>query len=130
MPVTIKLTDRAQYDLQDIEAYSLRRWGRKTANRYLEDIQTALSLLQDNPDLLCIKSDISKGFKFYRVREHFLICVELKNYLLVLTIKHGQMDLPDRIGELEPLLFQEAGLLHERLLATEKNVINCPPKNK
>lgn len=120
MPVTVKLTHRAHYDLQDIEEYSLQRWGRKTADRYLEDIQTALLLLQDTPALLRHKSDISTRLKFYRVREYFLICVEPKDFLLVLTIKHGQMDLPNRIGELEPVLLQEADLLHERLLATER----------
>lgn len=120
MPVTIKLTDRAHYDLQEIEAYSLQRWGRKTANRYLEDIQTALSLLQETPDLLRHKSDISTHVKFYRVREHFLVCTKLNDVLLVLTIKHGQMDLPHCIGELEPTLLHEAALLHERLVAAEK----------
>jgi toxin ParE1/3/4 len=118
--VTLKLTDRAHYDLQDIEEYSIQRWGKKTASRYLEDIQTALSLLQEKPDLLRQKSQVSPHFKFYRVREHFLICVELKDFLLVLTIKHGQMDLPSLIAELEPTLGKEADLLHQRLLAAEK----------
>ena len=120
MPGTVKLTERAHYDLQEIEAYSVQRWGRKTAARYLEDIQTALSLLQENPDLLRYQSDISTQFTFYRVREHFLVCTKLKDVLLVLTIKHGQMDLPHRIGELEPTLVQEADLLYQRLVAAEK----------
>jgi plasmid stabilization system protein ParE len=118
--VTVKLTDRAHYDLQEIEGYSLQRWGRKVTDRYLEDIQTALSLLQENPALLRDKSAISTHLKFYRVREHFLVCIRLKGVLLVLTIKHGQMDLSSRIGELEPTLVQEANLLHQRLVAAEK----------
>ncbi len=128
MPVTLKLTDRAHYDLQEIEDYSFQRWGRKTANRYLEDIQTALSLLQENPELLRHKSDISTHFKFYRVREHFLVCAKLKDMLLVLTIKHGEMDLPHRIEELEPTLLQEAELLYQRLLSAEKKRQKSPPK--
>jgi len=118
--VIIKLTDRAHYDLQKIKDYSVQQWGRKTANRYIEDIQTALSLLQESPDLLRHKSDISTQFKFYRVREHFLVCTKLKDVLYVLTIKHGQMDLPTRLRELEPTLVQEADLLHQRLVAAEK----------
>jgi len=128
VPVTLKLTDRAHYDLQEIEDYSFQRWGRKTANRYLEDIQTALSLLQENPELLRHKSDISTHFKFYRVREHFLVCAKLKDMLLVLTIKHGEMDLPHRIEELEPTLLQEAELLYQRLLSAEKTRQKSPPK--
>jgi len=126
MPVTIHLTDRAHFDLQDIEDYSLQRWGQNTANRYLEDIQTALLLLQENPDLLRTKFDISPHFKFYRVREHFLVCTNLKNILLVLTIKHGQMDLPNQILELESTLRQEAALLHQRLLAAQKTRTKSP----
>jgi len=128
VPVTIKLTERAHYDLQEIEEYSLQRWGRKTANRYLEDIQTALSLLQENPDLLRHKSDISTHFKFYRVGEHFLVCTKPKDVLLVLTIKHGQMDLPNRVLELEPTLLQEADLLHQRLVVAEKRRHKSSPK--
>lgn len=130
MPTIIKLTDRAHYDLQEVEEYSIKRWGKKTANRYLEDIQTALSLLQEKPNLLQQKPHASKTFKFYRVREHFLVCVELKDFLLVLTIKHGQMDLPSRIVELEPTLIKEADLLYQRLLATERKPKKSRTKSK
>jgi plasmid stabilization system protein ParE len=116
----LKLTDRAHYDLQEIERYSIQTWGKKVSDRYLENIQTALSLLQEKPELLRQKPQVSNHFKFYSVREHFLICVELKEFLLVLTIKHGQMDLPTRITELEATLVQEADLLHQRLLTTKK----------
>jgi toxin ParE1/3/4 len=118
--VIIKLTDRAHYDFQKIEDYFLQKWRRETADRYLEDIQIALSLLQESPDLLRHKSDISTQFKFYRVREHFLVCTKLKDVLFILTIKHGKMDLPTRLGELEPTLVQEADLLHKRLVTAEK----------
>jgi plasmid stabilization system protein ParE len=93
------------------------------ANRYLEDIQTALSLLQDNPELLRDNPEISTSFKCYRVREHFLVCSKLKDVILVLTISHGQMDLPSRLTKLEPTLAQEAALLHQRLVATSKKRI-------
>jgi len=121
--------DRAHYDLQEITDYSLKKWGKKAASRYLEDIQTALSLLQENQDLLRNKSDISPHFEFYRVREHFLVCTKLKNVLLVLTIKHGQMDLPNQLLELEPTLLQEIHLLHQRLMDTEKKRPS-PPRKK
>ncbi len=120
MLVAVTLTNKAHHDLQEIEEYSVQRWGRKAADRYLEDIETALTLLQENPNLLRRKSDISPHFKFYRVREHFLVCTTLKDVLVVLTIKHGQIDLPNRIGTLEPTLVQEATLLHQRLVAAEK----------
>ncbi len=118
--MVLKITDRAHDDLQEIENYSLAQWGRKTANRYMENIQTALSLLQEHPTLFRHKSDISKHLKFYRVREHYLIGIELQEVLIVLTITHGEMDLPNRVFELEPTLRKEAELLHQRLVSVKK----------
>ena len=102
-----------------LKTLPFKKWGRETADRYLEDIPPPLSLLQESPDLLRHKSDISTQFKFYRVREHFLVCTKLKDFVFVLTIKHGEMDLPSRLGELEPTLVQEADLLHKRLVTAE-----------
>lgn len=48
--------------------------------------------------------------------------------ITILTIKHGQMDLPNRILELEPALLQEADLLHQRLEAAEKKRNRSHPK--
>jgi plasmid stabilization system protein ParE len=118
--IKIRLTDRAHFDLQEIKRFSIHTWGKKIAERYIEDIQTALSLLQEKPELLRQNPQIFSHFKLYRAREHFLVCVELKDFLLVLTIKHGQMDLPNRLAELETTLIEEADILHQRLLATKR----------
>ena len=42
--------------------------------------------------------------KFYRVERHFVICSVVEEKVYVLTVKHAAMDLPERIGELEPRL--------------------------
>jgi hypothetical protein len=70
--------------------------------------------------LLRDKPQISAHFKFYRVRQHFLICVLIRRRIYVLTIKHASMDLPHRVGELEPQLLLEARLLHGAFLASKQ----------
>jgi toxin ParE1/3/4 len=86
----------------------------------LDAIEDGLNRLRQDPLLLRAKRDISPHFQFYRVREHFLVCFQIRDNIYVLTVKHGSMDLPSRIAELEPALRREAALLHKRFMEGDK----------
>ena len=109
----VGLSRRALLDIQDIEDYSGDRWGEDVAAEYIQSIEDALNLIRMNPRLLRPKPNTSKLLCFYRVRQHFLVCAVFKNSIFVLTVKHGAMDLPARIAELEPQLMEEAKLLYQ-----------------
>lgn len=114
--IKVELTHRAMLDLIEINEYSIQRFGQKIAEKYLDDIEAALLLIREQPKLLISKKDASKFFQFYPVRKHHLICTRVKDIVIVLTIKHCQMDLLERLNELEPSLQLEAELLHKKLL--------------
>ena len=111
----IKLTDRAFDDLDEIEQYSITQFGHQIANKYIADIEQGLHLLQENSQLLQSVEGFSSRLKYYRIRNHFLICTEIKDILFVLTIKHVQMDVINRIAKLEPTLLLEVEVLLKRL---------------
>lgn len=113
----IHLTDRAHADLEAIYNYSLENFSSREAEKYLDDIEAALSLLQEHPGLLNGREQFSKYFLFYRVRQHYLVCSQLENLIFVLTIKHVNMDIPVRLSELEPSLFKEAEIFYQKLRA-------------
>ncbi len=81
----------------------------------MESIEQGLNRLREKPDLLRSKEGISPHFSLYRVREHFLVCSATRGRVYVLTTKHGSMDLPSRLAELEPQLLSEAKLLHQAM---------------
>ncbi|MGK0186386.1 MAG: toxin ParE1/3/4 [Verrucomicrobiales bacterium] len=110
----------AAYDLEEIENYSIERWGEQVAARYMGSIELALRRLRDNPSLLKESARISDDLRLYRVEKHFLVCALVEESVYVLTVKHGAMDLPERIGELEPVLRQEAEILHQAFLDSRK----------
>jgi plasmid stabilization system protein ParE len=83
---------------------------------YLKSIEAALNLLREDPSLLKAKPEFSPSLSFYRVRQHFLVCATFEEQIFVLTVKHGAMDLPNRIAEIEPQLHREAMLLHAAYL--------------
>lgn len=109
------LTDRTLSDLRDIERYSIENWGRKTADKYLADIELAFQRVSENPTLLREQADLPAALRFYRVNKHWLVCDVRPDVIIVLTVIHGSMDLPHRLAELQPTLPTEAELLQAKL---------------
>ena len=116
----LALSRTAAYDLDDIRIYSEENWGDEAAGRYMGSLEAALQRLKEHPDLLRDIPQFSGHLKFYRVERHFLVCSLVGENIYVLTVKHGAMNLPETIGELEPQLAREAEILHEEFLASRK----------
>ena len=111
----VQLSRRALRDLRQIEQFSVREWGRKTADKYLDDIAAALDRLSENPEILRREPDFAPGLYFYRIRKHFLVCDYQDQLVIVLTLIHTSMDLPARLHELEPRLALESQMLRSKL---------------
>lgn len=111
----VELTHRALEDVRAIERFSSKKWGRKVADRYLDEISHALDRIQENPGILRLEPDFSNTIYFYRVRSHYLACDLQDHLVIVLTVLHTSMDLPARLQELEPQLIAEAQFLHDRI---------------
>ncbi|MFV2068338.1 MAG: type II toxin-antitoxin system RelE/ParE family toxin [Pirellulales bacterium] len=114
------LTERAIADLLAVESYSLEQRGKRTATRYLADIESCLQLIQENPGLLTAFEGLPEPLQFYSVRKHLLICDVRPKSVVVLAVIHGSMDIPNRLAELVPTLSAEVVMLHEKLRAFRK----------
>jgi plasmid stabilization system protein ParE len=115
------LTDRALEDIAEIEEYSITTWGKKVADKYLDDIEAGLKLLQANVGLLQDFEEFLGKLKYYRVKNHFLVCTEADNTLVVLTVKHVQMDIISLLSKLESTLVLEVDLLFQQLEDSKKS---------
>lgn len=116
----IKLSRRATLDLAEIADYSHSRWGQRVADEYLDSFDSALEMLAAHADLLRDIPDLSGALKWYRVHQHYLICMVIEPVIYVVTIKHGSMDIPNRLLELEPTLQREVEVMHTALLGCLK----------
>jgi len=107
----VHLSRRALFDVEDIDLYSIEKWGERVAARYLADLRAGAARLGESPELLQEHPETSLRLRFYRVREHVLICDMIGERIFVLAVRHAVMDLPRRIAELEPQLIHEAEFL-------------------
>ena len=108
------MTTVALRDIKEIEVYSIENWGRKTANKYISEFDVALSLIEQDLGLLRPIVEFSSTLKFYRVRSHYLVCDILEETIFILTVVHGNMDIMQRLNELEPTLKYEVELLRNK----------------
>jgi toxin ParE1/3/4 len=111
----LHLTQRALRDIEEIEAYSIAEWGRRTASKYIADIEAGLSRVQEQPDLLRPEEDFHPDLRFYRVNKHLLVCDVQPRAIIVLTVIHTSRDIPARLSEMEPTLAAEVELLRRKL---------------
>jgi toxin ParE1/3/4 len=111
----VHLTRRALTDIDEIHGYSVERWGGEVAERYLDDVDSALRRLAQFPSLLQERPDDSLRLGFYPVGHHVLLCDVIGGEIYVLALRHASMDLPRRLVELEPQLVYEAQLLRDRI---------------
>lgn len=109
------LTQRAERDLIAIEDYSLETWGPKVAAEYMQKFQAAFDLLAASPQLVRGREEFVDWLRFYRVERHWVVCAVLSDDIYVLAVRHGAMDLPRRLTELEPQLLDEAEIMHRRI---------------
>ena len=117
---SLLLTERALRDIVEIERYSNAEWGKRTAAKYISDIEAALSMIQENPALLRAEEDLHQDLRFYRVNKHLLVCDIQHGAVFLLTVIHASRDVPSRLAEMQPSLSLEIELLHQKLANRQK----------
>ena len=109
------LSRRALLHIDEIDEYSIDRWGERVAERYLADMFAAIRRLEESPNLLQARPGHSVRLQFYCVREHTLVCDVLGDDIYVLAVWHGSTDFTGRLEKLEPQLISEAELMARRI---------------
>jgi toxin ParE1/3/4 len=116
-PTKLLLTQRALRDVQSIFDFSVERWGKRIADKYLDEIEAGLERVKAHPNLLKPEPEFHPALSFYRINRHVLVCDVRPESIVVLTLVHASMDIPARLAELQPTLIAEVELLHRRLRA-------------
>ncbi len=88
-----RLTPLAKSDLIDIWNYTVETWSEKQAEEYLQDIESKLIHLSDNPRLGKHRPEIVHGYYSFPVRKHIIFYLISDSYIDIIGILHGKMDI-------------------------------------
>ena len=88
-----RLTPSAKSDLIEIWNYTVETWGEKQAEKYLQEIEDKLGQLSANPELGRQRPEIHPGYYSFPVRKHSIFYLQSNNYIDIIGILHGRMDI-------------------------------------
>jgi len=90
-----RFSHRAEADLFDIGAYTVRTWDETQAERYLGQLEACCQRLADNPELGRSCDDVRPGLRRMEVGKHVVFYRREPGGILVVRILHERM-LPER----------------------------------
>jgi len=90
-----RFSRRAEADLLSIADYTLRKWGKAQAIRYLGELEACCQLLADNPALGRLCDEVRVGLRRHEHGKHVLFYRQERGGILLSRILHQRM-LPDR----------------------------------
>ncbi len=91
----LRFSRRAEADLLAIGDYTLRKWGKAQAARYLGELETCCQTLADNPALGRFCDELRPGLHRHEHGKHVLFYRPERGGILVSRILHQRM-LPER----------------------------------
>ncbi len=83
---------QAEQDLLNIWLYTFEHWGTDQADKYLDQIDNALTIIASNPDIGVNIDNIRQGYKKYQINEHILFYTATESTINVIRILGDDMD--------------------------------------
>ncbi|HXM20999.1 MAG TPA: type II toxin-antitoxin system RelE/ParE family toxin [Terriglobales bacterium] len=90
-----RFSRRAEADLLSIGDYTLHKWGKAQAARYIGELEVCCQTLADNPALGRLCDHVRPGLRRHEHGTHVVFYRQERGGILVSRILHQRM-LPDR----------------------------------
>ena len=95
-----KLTNKAVEDLAEIWEYTFEEWSEQQADNYYEMLISNCKEIASNPNLGKAYDGVTKGLIGTRVNRHVIFYRKTdEDYIEIIRILHGRMDLKKRISK-------------------------------
>jgi toxin ParE1/3/4 len=92
----VRLSRRAEADLNDILEYSAQTFGLKQASRYRDGLRDTFSLLASSPSMGRPVQDLGEGIRRHEHGSHVIIYKRLGGYIVILALIHGRRRLTSK----------------------------------
>jgi len=106
-PLPIVKTPTAERKIIEIAKWSARKWGRKVARDYLNNIDRIINLVASGLLPTQKSSEFSDRFTFCLAEQHYIFFEIHKDKLIIATLFHTAMHIKERVSEEQLGLSQE-----------------------
>jgi plasmid stabilization system protein ParE len=93
MPYHIKLSESAELDLIDIGNYTIEHYGIDQMHKYLNDIDHAIQLVLENPNIGHSHAELPPEYQVWQVKHHYLIYMIDGETIYILRIPNTKRNL-------------------------------------
>lgn len=107
-------TPTAEKKIIEIAKWSAKKWGRKTACNYLENIERIIKLVASGVLPTQFNNEFSNRFTFCLVKQHYIFFEIHEDKLIIATLFHTAMAIKDRIREEQLGMVQEIKKIEEK----------------
>ena len=105
--LSIYITPTAEKKLIEIIRWSVKKWGKKTAIKYINNIDKTIKLVASG-ELPCqTNNEFSQRFAYVNCQSHYIFFEFKEDKLIVVTIFHTAMHIKERLNE------EQLSLRHE-----------------
>lgn len=91
-PVKLRLSSKAQAELEAIDAFSFEQFGDEVASTYMRRFDELFDLLRRHPMAGQAASDLGKSMRSLTHRRHRILYRAGKDEVLIVRIVHHSMD--------------------------------------
>lgn len=92
MTLSLRISAKAERDLEQIWVHTVETWGEDQAVRYVAQVRSAIDLLRSNPGLARIADDVRPGLRKFTVGSHVLYVRVGEGFLRLVRVLHARMD--------------------------------------
>jgi toxin ParE1/3/4 len=85
----------AESDLIGIWHYTFDEWGEAQADKYLDELDSGIKRLADNPNLGVTRGQVRDGYRALFIGSHAVYYTSTPTTVYVIRVLHGRMD-PER----------------------------------
>ena len=97
MPRILKQV-QAEHDLLEIWLYTFNEWGEKQADKYLDELETAIRLLAEQPLICRERTELQPPVRIHHHANHLIAYLALETGINVVRVLHENMDVDSHLG--------------------------------
>lgn len=89
----VHTTEAAERDLINIWSYTYKNWSDDQADQYLDELDSAIHLLADNPQLCRLRAEFIPPVRIHRHAHHLIIYALSPDKITIVRVLHESMDI-------------------------------------